>query len=267
MKICPNCGQQLADDVNFCGHCGSTVPAQQQPIQATPQPQQPTLQDQLQHGYQQAVNSYQQNVAPALQAGTARFEQYAAPAIHNAFEALKEPRVGQGVYAVVTIARILLFQLISALLIYSAIDNLVNLAQMFSFGGRASGTPSLPTLTPFYFLAVADYAFIVFLLFKRLKDTGAEQTIVAAVTGIYAALAAYAIYSINSALDKIMTGIFGSMAGGLAAGKGFMDILTSANDLSFAFKIMLVLDLLALLAAFQKGSAGDNQHGPKPTQL
>ena len=123
--------------------------------------------------------------------------------------------------------------------------------------------PSIPSVTPFFILVIADFAAIVFLLYKRLKDIGLQQQYVQGVAGIYAAMAGYTVYTINSSIDKIISGVLS----GSSYGKGVFDIISSAGDITFAFKIITILNIIALAITFVKGSSADNQYGKKPMQL
>lgn len=71
MKVCPYCGTQLNDDVNFCTNCGAGV-ANVQPIQPAPQTvaqnipgYDPNYQPMQQNPNPYQGNPYQQPINPA----------------------------------------------------------------------------------------------------------------------------------------------------------------------------------------------------------
>ena len=249
MKFCTKCGKQIDDDAVFCNYCGTQVLDEYTMSQEASTENLPPMES--------GATEIQSAVVPNINRGIEKIKKYSGPAFSEMIEALKKDRIGQGVYSVATIGRILIVYAVSTFLVYNFADNVSGL------GGNS--LPSIPSLTPFYALTVVDFAAIVFLLYKRLKDIGLQRQFVQGISGGYALLAIYAIYSINTSLDKIMSAFFGGMSGnGMAAAKGGFDAIAAIGDISFAFKLIIFLYIIAMLLAFIKGTPEDNQHGQRP---
>lgn len=259
MKFCTKCGKQIDDDAVFCNYCGAQV------LDERAMPQDDSTQNLP--PMEQKVANIQSEVVPNINNGIEKIKTYSGMAFSEMVDALKKDRIGQGVYSVATIGRILIVYVVYTFLVYNFADSLSGFMNLV--GGRGGNSlPSIPSLTPFYALIVLDFAAIVFLLYKRLKDIGLQRQLVQGISGGYALLAIYAIYSINTSLDKIVSAVFGGMSGnGMAAAKGGFDAIAAIGDISFAFKLIIFLYIVAMILAFIKGTPMDNQHGKKPTLI
>lgn len=244
MKVCPKCGKKFGNEIGFCGDCG--VQLQESVEMNTAQVSQP-------------VNQISQKV------DLSRMESCASAACSGILALLKEDRMGKGVYSMLTVGRLFVFEVVNLLIAYNMLDNCMSLAQLGSGKGLPSGMPSIPSLTPWLILCIVNYGFATYLIFKRLRDVGLQENFVKGGAGIFGFLSAYAIYTIDSSIDKIIEAIFSGIAGG--KGNALFSMLTSANDFVFACKVIIGINLVALLVAFLKGSEDDNQYGKKPTAL
>lgn len=244
MKICPKCGKKFGNEIGFCGDCG--VQLQECAEMRTAQ-----------------VNQTANNISQ--KANLNRMENCASAAYAGVLSLLKEDRMGKGVYSMLTVARLFVFEVINLLIVYNMFDNFMSLAQLGSGKGVPSGIPSIPSLTPWLILCIVNYGFATYLIFKRLRDVGLQENFVKGGAGIFGFLSAYAVYTIDSSINKIIESIFNGIAGVQAS--ALFGMLTSANDFVFACKIMIGVNLVALLVAFLKGSDDDNQYGKKPTAL
>lgn len=290
MKKCPACGSTFDDTHIFCSECGTglvEVPSAVTPApypapteQAPAQYQEPVNQAPAQ--YQEPANqAYTQYQAPGNQASIPSFVQPLLNSLSfSPSMVLKEPRLGQGAYAlsyicISTILNILLF-----LYVYIETTNLKNSISTLSMSNFPQALSAIPSLTPIYIIWILFFGSSAYIIFKRLKDMGLTLQLVQGISAVYSLIAAYALYSIHSAISAI-TDLFLTSMGGKApslfgldrvAGKAnpadaALTVLGATSDLEFGLKLMVFLMFITPLFAFFKGSPGDNEHGPKPSSF
>lgn len=265
MKFCPNCGKEFDDVKGFCGDCGvalkpKAAPAQeeapQQAVNASPQVATSTTEQERPH---KQIN---------IQLDVTKMQGMAAQASAGVLALLKENRIGRGVYSLATVGRLLAETIVGALIIWSWVNKLEDLQNADAL--LKNGLSMLPSMTPWYILMLASYAFATFLIFKRLKDMGVSEQMVKIGTGVYGALSLFAIYLIHSSLDKLYDLVIAGMTKGMFGGGGANPMVTlmhALDDINLAGDVMMVVNIAALVFAFFKGTDGPNEHGAKPTSL
>ena len=298
MKFCPKCKKNYGDEGMFCGECGVRLEALQEAVQdmaeeSAPQqsavaPQQEETEAQVNSNNAQAGNTatgapndsaskstpkadFEAAVHTISQNPQVRKLEGTANAVYgHVMDLLKESRMGRGAYSMLTVGRIFVYNLLSMLIVYNIGSSLYDLSQIKgkTDGEIISAITSLPSLTPIFVLLIVNYAFATYLVLKRTRDMGMEDGVSKIVTGIFGAAAAYAVYTMKSSVDAIWNFLMGAVNGNFfSALDKSVTMLTTANDMFFAVKIMIVLDLVALVFAFFKGTPGNNHYGQKPTEL
>lgn len=243
MKVCPKCKKEFDDARGFCGDCGVAL------VEIA------SLQNSVKSSQQVAANSVIVNNISKLEGCTMSFYSEVAALI-------KENRLGRGSYAILSILRLLVLDVLTVLIMYNEVDKLFALSKL---GQGMSSFPSLPSATPLLALTVLNFACIIYLLMKRLKDMGVQLHHIQLILGGYGLMALYAVWSINHGIDTIIsTALKSSLA---LFGKSPLDLLTSANDIIFAIKMIAVLYAVALIAVFFKGTNGRNEYGEKSISL
>ena len=259
MKVCPECKRIFDDSKEFCGDCGIALVAKQATKNNVAETHSATINrqaaDQIRDVSAQPANSVIVNNVSKLEANAMSF-------YGEVCRLAKEQRLGRGSYAMLSMLRLLVLDILTVLLVYNEVDKITALSQL---GKGMSSFPSLPSMTPLLLLTVVNFACIIYLLLKRLKDIGLQYPQIQLILGGYGLLAAYAVWAINHGIDTIistaMNGAFSFMS------KSPVDLLRSANDIAFAIKLIAVLYLLAMAATFFKGSKGRNEYGEPPTEL
>lgn len=244
MKVCPKCGKTFDNEIGFCGDCGVKL--------------------------QECAEVHAERVSQDVSKISQKVDlnsvgNRASAAYSGVLSMLKEKRMGKGVYSMLTVGRLFVFEVINLIIVYNMLDSFMSWAQLGSGKGMSGGMPSIPSITPWLILCIANYGLATYLIFKRLRDIGLQENFVKGGAGIFGFLSAYAVYTIDSSIDKIIESIFTGIAGGKA--NALVGVLTSANDFAFACKIIIGINLVALFFAFLDGSKEDNQYGKKPTTL
>lgn len=293
MKFCPKCKKNYGDEGMFCGDCGVRLKVFQEVLEESV-PQQPAAANQPEITVVQPdTNPQAENTAGASTNASASKSTPKADfeaAVHNisqnpqvkklegtatavyghVMDLLKESRMGRGAYSMLTVGRIFVYNLVSMLIMYNIGSSMYDLSQIKgkSNGEILTALTSLPSLTPIFVLLAVNYGFATYLVFKRTRDMGLEDGVSKIVTGIFGAASAYAVYTMKSGVDQIWNFLLGAIDGNFfSALDKSVTMLGTANDMFFTVKIMLVLDLAALVFAFFKGTQGNNHYGQKPTEL
>ena len=243
MKICPKCKKEFDDARGFCGDCGVAL------VESA------ALQNPVKPSQQVTTNSVIVNNISKLEGCTMSFYSEVAALV-------KENRLGRGSYAILSILRLLILDVLTVLIMYNELDKLFSLSNL---GKGMSTFPSLPSATPLMILTVVNFVCIIYLMMKRLKDMGLQMHHIQFILGGYGLMAAYAVWSINHGIDTIISAALKSSIA--LFGKSPLDLLMSANDIVFAVKMIAVLYALALIAVFFKGTNGRNEYGEKSISL
>lgn len=266
MKYCPKCKKIFRDGMSFCGDCGASLQimeedvieskADTQRVDSVAQQSDAVKQENYAH-----QNSYSINQASnsAVITNVARLEKCTASFYGEMSALVKDNRLGRGGYALLSVLRLVILDILTVVLIYNEVDKIMALSQ---FGKGMSSIPSLPSATPLFILVIVNFAAIMYMMYKRLKDMGLKFHYIQLVLGIYGVLAVYAVWSIHNGMDTIVSAILNSTMN--IFGKGALDLLMSANDIVFAMKTIAILYIVALCMTFFKGTPGRNEYGDKP---
>lgn len=269
MKYCPKCKKTFRDGMSFCGDCGVSLRIMEENItegeadahRADRVKQQPDVIKNEAH-VQRNVNLTEQASNSAVITNVAKLERCTASFYGEMSALVKENRLGRGGYALLSVLRLVILDILTVLLVYNEVDKVMALSQL---GKGMSSIPSLPSATPLFILVIVNFAAIMYLMYKRLKDMGLKLHHVQFVLGLYGALAVYALWSIHNGMDTIVASILNSSMS--MFGRGPLDLLMSANDIVFAMKMIALLYLVALCMAFFKGTPGRNEYGDKPAGI
>lgn len=300
MKYCPKCKRNYGDEGVFCGECGVKLEVWQEPEASAEEPMEKnakqsgeTAESKVPAGQEAGGYAQEPKAEASAQNGSAgqsspkadleaavhsiaknpqvrKLEGTASAVYGHVMDLLKESRMGRGAYSMLTVGRIFVYDLLSMLIVYNIGSSIYDLSKLSGKNTAEilSALTSLPSLTPIFVLLVANYAFATYLLLKRTRDMGLEDGVSKIVTGAFGAAAAYSIYTMKNSIDGIWNFIMGGLNGNIfSALDKSLSMLATANDMFFAVKIVVVLDLLAMVFAFFKGSQGSNQYGQKPTEL
>lgn len=259
MKVCPECKRIFDDSKEFCGDCGIALIAKTMTknnvMEAGSAAVNKQAVGQVQAVQAQPANSVIVNNVSKLEANAMSF-------YGEVCKLAKAPRLGRGSYAMLSVLRLLIFDVLTVFLVYNEVDKISALSQL---GKGMSSFPSLPSVTPLLFLTIVNFACIIYLLLKRLRDMGLQHSQIQIALGGYGLLAAYSVWAINHGIDTI---IATAMNGALSfMSKGPVDLLRSANDIVLAIKLIAILYAVALVMTFFKGSRGCNEYGEPPTEL
>lgn len=273
MKFCPSCGKEYGDEKRFCGDCGVALATkaveENAELQVASETKDQTEQTNAGCGeVKQTVQPQGAHKQLNIQLDVTKMQDIATKSCAAPKALLMEERIGQGVYAVATVGRLLVVTVLEALILWSWSSSLADLQNVDKL--LQNGFSSLPSMTPFYLLMLLNFAFAAFLLFKRLKDMGQPLQVVKIGTGIYGAIALFSVYLLSLSVDKLYNLLIASMTRGIGGFLGtnpFQVAAAAASDIRLALELMFLVNIVAMVFAFFRGSAGKNEHGDKPTML